>query len=123
MKIILSNNKELSPIMVTGATKYIQGANRDTLSFIFHGTESMEALDEAFSPEACESITITGDDDSVNIYKSYSVRVKLEKALVEVTPATPETEAVMADRITVTMAQRTYTETQLAILKAMMNAN
>lgn len=120
MKIILANGKELNPILVMGAHTYVQGANRDTLSFIFPATESMEELDVAFSAANCESITIVGNNGVDNIHKSYIVRAKLEKALVEVAPATPETEAVTEERITVSMAQRTYSETQLAALTALL---
>ena len=62
MKIILNNGKELSPILVTGGTRMVQGASRDTLNFIFPATEDMAELDSAFSAENCEKITIIGDD-------------------------------------------------------------
>jgi hypothetical protein len=120
MKIILTNGKELNPIVVTGGSSQVQGARRDTLHFVFPATDDMAALDAAFSPANCESITIIGDDGSEHIHKAYTIRAKMEKAPVEVTPATAETEAVTEDRITVSMAQRTYTETQLAALSALL---
>ena len=116
MKIKLTNGAELSPIMVTGAQTYVQGAKRDTLSFIFPETESMEALDAAFTEAACKSITIVGDDESEAIHKGYVIRVELKKATIVVSPETAESPAVTEARITVSMAQRTYTETQLAAL-------
>ena len=119
MKIILANGTELNPLLVTGATSYIQGSNRDTLTFVFPATESMEALDKAFSETACETIRILGDDGSENIHKSYVIRSKMEKALVEVAPATPEAEAIREERISVSMAQRTYAENQLALIPAL----
>ena len=122
MKIILANGKELSPILVTGGPRNIQGASRDTLSFIFPADVSMESIDVAFSAEACEKITIIGDDGSENIHTGYTIRAELSKKSVEVTPATEEAEAVYEDRITVSMSQRTYTETQLAELNDAMNA-
>lgn len=120
MKIILNNTNELSPIMVTGGPRLIQGSNRDVLSFVFPATEDMATLDEAFSAENCESITIIGDDGSEAIHKGYTIRVELSKAPVEVTPATAEAAAVYEDRITVSMAQRTYMESQLAAMQAAM---
>ena len=116
MKIILTNGTELSLIMVTGKTSYVQGANRDTLSFIFPATEDMATLDAAFSAANCESIVIVGDDNSEAIHKGYTVRAEMKKANVEVIPATAENEAVCEERITVSMAQRTYAESQLASL-------
>lgn len=116
MNIILANGKELSPILVTGGPRHIQGSSRDTLTFIFPATEDMAALDSAFSADNCEKITIIGDDGSENIHTGYTIRAELSKSPVEVSPATEESEAVYEDRITVSMAQRTYAESQLASL-------
>lgn len=114
MKIILANGTELNPIMVTGGPKYVQGQSRDTLSFIFPADAGMEALDGDFTAENCETIKIVEDSDAENIHKGYTIRAELSKKSVEVTPATEEAEAVYEDRITVSMSQRTYAETQLA---------
>ena len=122
MKIILNNGKELSPILVTGGTRMVQGASRDTLSFIFPADVSMESIDVAFSAEACEKITIIGDDGSENIHTGYTIRVELSKASVEVTPATESEAAVFEDRITVSMSQRTYAESQLANMEVALAA-
>ena len=124
MNIKLSNGTVLSPILATGETRYVQGANRDTLNFIFPATEGMEALDAAFSTENCESITVleaVEDPDGTTteqsyLHKGYTIRAGLKKEAVEVTPATEEAEAIYEDRITVSMSQRTYTESQLASL-------
>ena len=116
MKIILNNGAELTPIMVTGGPRHLQGASRDTLNFIFPATEDMTELDAAFSTANCESITIIGDDGSEAIHKGYTIRAELKKESVEVTPATESEAAVFEDRITVSMSQRTYTESQLASL-------
>lgn len=115
MKIIFANGIELTPIMVTGAKRTVQGATRDTLSFVFSGSEDMAALDAAFSAAACESITVI-DNTGEYIHKGYIVRAELSKKSMEVTPATENTEAVYEDRITVAMSQRTYMESQLASL-------
>lgn len=116
MKVILSNGIELTPILVTGSPRFIQNSNRDVLSFIFPATEDMTVLDATFSATNCESITIVGDDGAEAIHKGYTIRAELSKASVEVTPATTDSVAVSEDRITVSMAQRTYMESQLASL-------
>ena len=116
MKIILNNGKELSPILVTGGLRMVQGASRDTLNFIFPADVSMASIDEAFTADACDKITIVGDDESENIHTGYTIRAELSKASVEVTPATESEAAVFEDRITVSMSQRTYAESQLASL-------
>lgn len=116
MKIILANDTELEPILVTGSKRTVQGAMRDTLSFVFPADAGMEMLDKAFAGVACESITIIEEGGNEYIHSGYTVRAELSKKSVEVTPATEETEAVYEDRITVAMSQRTYAETQLASL-------
>lgn len=116
MKVILTNGAELTPILVAGGQRNVQGANRDALSFVFPASAGMEELDAAFIPANCESVTIEGDDGSACIHKAYTVRAELSKRAVEVSPGTPEQEAVTEDRIFVVMAQRTYAESQLASL-------
>ena len=116
MKIILANGAELAPIVVTGAKKTIQGATRDTLTFVFPETVGMDAIDAAFSDAACESITIINDGGEEFIYKGYTIRAELKKSPMEVTPATEEAEAVTENRVMISMSQRTYVETQLASL-------
>ena len=116
MKVILNNKIELTPVLVTGSSRFIQNSNRDVLSFIFPATEDMTVLDATFSATNCESITIVGDDGAEAIHKGYTIRAELSKASVEVTPATTDSVAVYEDRITVSMAQRTYMESQLASL-------
>ena len=94
------------------------------MNFIFPATEGMEALDAAFSTENCESITVleaVEDPDGPTteqsyLHKGYTIRAGLKKEAVEVTPVTEEAEAIYEDRITVSMSQRTYTESQLASL-------
>lgn len=116
MKVILNNKIELTPILVTGSSRFIQDSNRDVLSFIFPATEDMTVLDATFSATNCESIIIVGDDGAEAIHKGYTIRAELSKAPVEVTPATTDSDAIYEDRITVSMAQRTYMENQLASL-------
>ena len=113
MKIILNDNTELNPIIVTGGPQYIQGENRDTLNFIFSATEDMISLDEAFTVSNCENITIISDDNSEAIHKGYTIRAGLKKESVEVSNGTESEAPVYEDRITISMSQRTYMESQL----------
>lgn len=121
MKIILVDGTELTPIIVTGEKRNIQGASRDTLNFVFSADAGMDTLDAVFTSNNCESIKIVDDSNSEYIHKAYTIRADLNKKSVEITPATSDTAAVYEDRITVSMAQRTYTETQLAENTAALN--
>ena len=115
MKIILNNNAELTPINVIGGRKNVQGANRDTLTFVFTADMDMAELDGIFTAVNCESITVE-DETGSYIHKGYTVRGELSKATVCVSPETEETPAVYEERINVVMGQRTYAESQLASL-------
>ena len=115
MKITLANGTDLNPLLVTGEKRTVQGMSRDTLRFVFPAEIGLDALDAAFTDDACESITIETDSDS-HIHKGYTIRAELKKAHVEVIPATHERDAEYEERIVVAMSQRTYKETQLASL-------
>lgn len=112
MNITLADGTVLSPILCTGGLRYIQGQHRDTLTFVFPATESMEALDAAFTQENCETITV-GD---THIHRGYTIRCELKKEAVETAKETGDAGAVTEDRIFISMSQRTYAESQLASL-------
>lgn len=114
MKIIL-NNTELTPINVIGGRKNVQGASRDTLTFVFPGDMDMAELDGIFTAANCESITVE-DETGSYIHKGYTVRGELSKTTVCVSNETEDAPAVYEERIHVVMGQRTYAESQLASL-------
>ena len=115
MIIKLTNGMELNPILVTGGQKYIQGASRDTLSFVFPADASMDELDSMFTAENCESIAIV-DGENEYIHHGYTIRSELRREPIMVTPATEASEAIVENRVTVSMSQRTYMESQMASL-------
>ena len=117
MKIVLANGVELTPYTVNGSNQFVQGAQRDVLSFVFPAEAGLANLDEAFTAEACEVITIVADDGTEYIHKGYTIRGELKKAAVVITLPTLEAPSVEEDRITLTVGQRTYTESQLAAVK------
>jgi hypothetical protein len=121
MKIILVNGVELSPIAVTGGKRNVQGANRDTLCFVFPAEASMDELDAIFTAANCETITIV-EGENKYIHNAYTVRAELKRVSVEVDAETESTEAVYENRVFVAMGQRTYMETKLAETQAAMNA-
>lgn len=118
MKIILANGTELNPIMVTGGGRFVNGSKRDTLNFIFPQDASLDELDALFTDTNCESIKLyeTTEDGTENefIHTGYTIRAELSRTPMVVQEATDLTEAVIENRVTVSMAQRTYTEAKLA---------
>ena len=117
MIIKLTNGTELNPILATGGQRYVQGTNRDTLSFVFPADASMDELDTLFTAENCESITIM-DGENKYIHNGYTIRAELKREPVVVTPATEISESVTENRVTISMSQRTYMESQLAATQA-----
>lgn len=113
MKVVLNDGTVLTPIIVTGEKRTVQGARRDCLTFV-HAETSMDEIDGHYTEENCENITIIGDDGSEALYKGYTIRTELRKEVVETVAATATTAAEYESRVTVTMAERTYAETKLA---------
>ena len=136
MYIILKDGTKLNHIGATGTTKYIQGANRDTITFEFDATYSVDELRNVFTEMNCETINIVIDElvETVienedgtqevksevvyanNYWDGYVIRAEVAEKVKEITPATGTTPAVTETRVFVTMAQRTYAETQMASL-------
>ena len=121
MKIILANGTELSPISAMGAKRTVQGANRDTLSFCFPATASVDELNSIFTASNCETITIV-EGENQYVHNAYTIRAELKREPVEVKKATTTEAPVYEDRVVVSMAQRTYAESKIAEMQAVMNA-
>lgn len=115
MKIILTNGQELQCIQVQGEHRYINGANRDCLKFIFPENASMDELDSIFTEANCETIKLVGDDGVSNaVYTDYAIRVELKQSFETVEPENSNNEEQTVKRIAVSMAQRSYVEKKLA---------
>lgn len=120
MIIKLANGTELNPISAIGEKRNVQGAFRDTISFIFPAETSLNELDELFTAKNCEKITILEGEEEY-IHSAYTVRVELKREPVEISPETVKEPAVYENRTIVTMGQRTYTESQIAEQAAIIN--
>lgn len=124
--IILTDGTKLNHIGAVGASRYIQGATRDTITFEFDDTYSMDELRKLFTELNCETINIvteeevTDDENGThlettdNIHEGYVIRSEVSEKIKEITPSSGTAAAVTEARVYVTMAQRTYEETKLA---------
>ena len=133
MKLILTDGTELTPILVTGESQYVQGANRDTLTFVF-GDVSMDEIDAAFTEANCETIQlvteqeveVTNEDgttetntvENVDVHEGYVIRSNMKKYAEKVQDETTNTAAVYENRVTISMSQRTYSETKMVEMQA-----
>lgn len=124
MYIVLSDGTRFeTPTNPIASTKYIQGANRDAITFIFYEPYTYDELDAAFTEENCEIIDIVTEDSQEledgstqiiqtdNFHKGYVIKSSISKEIVQISPATVDTPAVSETRFQVVMAQRTYIET------------
>ena len=109
MTVILNDGGELAPLDISGEPTTVQGEKRDCLSFHFPASAGLEAINAAFSEENCESIRIVEDGGTEHIHAGYVIRVSLT--------LTPTEDDGGEGQITVTMAQRTYTEEQLLAIR------
>ena len=109
MTVILNDGTELAPLDISGEPTTVQGETRDSLVFDFLASAGLEAINSAFSPENCESIRIVEDGGTEHIHAGYVIRVSLT--------LTPTEDDGGEGQITVTMAQRTYTEEQLLAIR------
>lgn len=134
MHIILADGTQLNHIGATGTTKYVQGANRDTITFEFDASHSVDELRNLFTEQNCEVIDIVTEEvvtqgdgteqivSTDNYHEGYVIRAEVAEKIKELTPSTGTTPAVTETRIFVTMAQRTYAETQMASLTETVDA-
>ena len=122
MKITLSNGTILNPLVLRKGKTKLYGEERSTLSFVFPATEDISVLDSAFSESACENITVTSNSGNESIYKEYTVRAEIKKAVTTLPRTSASEERRTEECITVTMAQRTYMETKFAELAAKVEA-
>lgn len=138
MHLLLKDGTQLNHIGATSVSRYIQGANRDTLTFEFDSSYSVDELRAFFNEVNCETINIVTDEvvetlienedgttESIsevvytnNYWDGYVIRAEVAEKIKELEPATGTTPAITETRVFVTMAQRTYAETQQAQLKA-----
>ena len=109
MKVILQDGTELEPLDISGEPTTVQGETRDSLTFAFQASAGLEAINAAFSEENCESIRLVEDGGTEHIHTGYVIRVALT--------LTPGPDESGEDHITITMAQRTYAEEQLLVIR------
>ena len=122
MKIILCNGVEMTPNTVTGTKRLVQGASRDTLTFIFQDGMSLDELDRIFSAENCEKITIVEENGDEYVHSGYVIRGELKRAPVEIAAASDMAPATYENRVVVAMSRRTYQESQYAEMQATIDA-
>lgn len=118
MLIKLNDGKEIPILLVTGGNRIVFGSNRDTITFVINGYNSLEEIDNIFTEDNCENIILIQDDEekTETLLYGYVLKTDLNKKIVEIAPESPEEEAIFEPRINITLARRSYAETKMAAL-------
>ena len=110
MKIKL-DDYELELLSYNRQTNFVQGANRDCITFVFaNGDYSIDELKRIFESNADD--IVVADDDSEKHYLDYSIltAVEITKEVVEQeTNNSPEQDIEV---VKISLAQKNYTEKQ-----------
>ena len=118
MLIKLNDGNEIPILLVTGGNRIVFGSNRDTITFVINGYNSLEEIDNIFTEDNCENIILIQDDEekTETLLYGYVLKTDLNKKIVEIAPESPEEEAIFEPRINITLARRSYAETKMAAL-------
>lgn len=110
MKIKL-NDYELELLSYNRQTNFIQGANRDCITFVFaNGDYSIDELKRIFESNADD--IVVADDDSEKQYLDYSILTAVEITNEVVKQETNDSPEQDIEVIKISIAQKTYTEKQ-----------
>ena len=110
MKIKL-NNYELELLSYNRQTNFIQGANRDCITFGFeNGDYRVDELKRIFESSADD--IVIADDDSEKHYLDYSILTAVEITNEVVEQETNDSPEQEVEVIKISVAQKTYTEKQ-----------
>ena len=118
MQIKMNNETTLEAMAVNGASRYFQGANRDSLEIqLEKGKYTLESLDALTGkPENTKRVTIL-DGESEYIHDNYTLRAELSVRPVVVTENTSGAPAESEERVSIVLAQKTYAELELESLR------
>lgn len=109
-KVIFKDGTMLSLVSCRGGHEQFRDAYRDALAFFIDPSEAgLDAADAIFSPENCESITLTDGEKSFD-HEGYTERVSIGKGEYAIGGET----AVL---ICVKMARKTENEKRMAELE------
>lgn len=113
MKLKLNNGTEINILNVNGTSRFFQNANRDCLEIqIAKSEKTLDEIATLFVENNTKSISLLNDDGEF-IHENYSLRAELSLKPIIIAPETPTSQAVIEERICVTMAQKQYAEIKL----------
>lgn len=109
MKVKLNDN-ELELLEISRQTKFIQGANRDCITFVFNNSCNVDELKKIFESDVNDIAII--DDEGEKHYFDYSILTDIEITKEVIEQETNDSPEQNVEVIKITLAQKTYTEKQ-----------
>lgn len=114
MKIKFNNGTEFDYLDALETEEFYNGSSRRTLTFnAAVGVVSIDTLNAILTNESNTAVIELTNGDVTNIYDGYVLKLKCGVENKLITPETPETPAVYADRLVFKLGKRTYIEEQL----------
>lgn len=117
MIIRFKSGTEMECLGVHGSKMLYEGVNRDSLTFLFPDTTSIETLLDTFTPANCEQVWLI-NGESQDLHENYTVRtgagIGMRDTILHYNDG-DNTEVCW-----VTMAQSTVTERQIMQLNALL---
>ncbi len=121
MQITFANGTTLDALSVEGQGIFYQGANRDSLELQFEkGKYTFDELEALTSDPANTQRLIILDDagETLGIHEHYTLRTEIAVRSVPIDqPITPDEPPAAEERICIRLAQKTYMEQQMDILR------
>lgn len=110
MKIKL-DDYELELLSYNRQTNFVQGANRDCITFVFcNGDYNVDEIKRIFENNAND--IVVADDDSEKHYLDYSILTAVEIANEVVEQETSDSPEQDIEVVKISLAQKNYTEKQ-----------
>ena len=116
MKLKLKNGKYYEVLSATGETKYIMGSDRDVIALTFNEETLLDEIIEDFTEANCDEIVLI-DGEAVGIHTGYVIMASITKKQMLIKRADEAHDAEYVWRVVVELGQRTYSETQLAMIR------
>lgn len=121
MKITFANGTTLEALSIDGQSLFYQGMNRDSLELQFekgrYTFDELEAL--TANPANTQRLIILDDAGAtLGIHEHYTLRKEIAvREVAAEQPITPDEPPAAEERLCVRLAQKTYVEQQLDILR------
>lgn len=119
MQVKFANGKTVEAVNILGGSRYFQSASRNIMEIQVAKSEiTFEEL-ESLTGDATNTAKITIiDGDEQYLHEDYTLRMEIGVKAVETAKETVDSPAATEERICVVLAQKTYIEKQLELLRA-----